>query len=233
MRFVELLCLLILISMPLALTAGESADPLRPPDHGWRQEHRDASFAIYSRKAPSSRFRENLLVGLLDQPPEACFRAATDYEHYPEFMPYCRYVREVDRKQLGPHRTRLHVFLYLDLPVLSNRYLTSKYTDEKDITQDGATGCYLSTWETVKSGPYHRTPASPDIRAVLPGVKGIEIDGDHGYWLFEPLEQGTKTRMVYYEWSDPGGRIPAWINNIGGETSLKDLWKRFRERCSR
>ena len=232
-RHAVFLFLVVLFHGALASFAGEAADPLRPPEPGWKEEHRGTGFAIYSKKVPSSRFNGNLLVGVLAHPPAACYRAATDYAHYPEFMPYCRYVRVLDRQPLGPGRTRLHVFLYLDLPVLSNRYLISRYTDEEEITRNGLAGCYLSTWETVKSGPYHRTLASPDIRESLPGARGIEIAGDHGYWLFEPLEQGRKTRMVYFEWSDPGGRIPAWVNNIGGEASLKDLWKRFRERCAR
>jgi len=222
------LCLLAIV-----LSREGNADPLQPPGAGWRTEHRGDRFAVYSRTSPSSRFRENLLTGVLERPAEVCYRAATDYERYPEFMPYCRYVRVVNREPLGDGRTRLHVFLYLDLPVLSNRYLTSRYTDEEGITRNGTPGCFLSTWESVKDGPYHRTPEDPPIREELSGASGLEIAGDHGFWLFEPQEDGSRTRMVYYEWSDPGGRIPGWVSNLGGEASLKDLWKRFQERCER
>jgi len=227
----------VLASWFLVLTAVpalplEQADPLRPPETGWKQEHREDRFAVYSREAPGSRFRENLLVGVLDHSPEAGFRAATDYESYPAFMPYCRFTRIVDRQDKAPGVSVVYVFLYLHLPVLSNRFLTSKYLDEQDVTRNGIPGCYVSTWESVMSGPFHRSPASPDIRGDLPGAGGGEIAGDHGTWLFEPLEGGAKTRMVYREWSDPGGRIPGWINNIGGETSLRRLWKGFQERLS-
>ncbi len=222
----------LLLASPTVFSGEEAEDPLRPPVAGWKQDHRADRFAVYSRKVPSSRFRENLLVGVLDHPPEACFRVATGYEAYPSFMPYCRYVRVVHRRELTPETAELFVFLYLDLPVLSNRYITSKYLDERDVVRNGRDGCYVSSWESVMGGPYHRTPASPDVREALPGAGGIEIAGDHGTWLFEPLADGRKSRMVYREWTDPGGRIPAWINNIGGETSLKSLWGRFRERLA-
>jgi hypothetical protein len=210
----------------------EEPDQLRPPGTGWKQEHREDRFAVYSREALGTRFRENLLVGVLDHPPEACFRAATDYESYPAFMPYCRFTRIVDRRDTAPGVSVLYVFLYLDVPVLSNRYLTSKYLDEQNVTRNGIQGCYVSSWESVMSGPFHRTPASPDLRGGLPSAGGVEIAEDHGTWLFQPLAGGRKTRMVYREWSDPGGRVPAWINNIGGEASLKSLWEGYQARLS-
>jgi hypothetical protein len=227
-RPASILALWFLLLQASAVFPLEEADPLQPPETGWKQEHREERFAVYSREVSGSRFRENLLTGVLDYSPEACFRAATDYESYPSFMPYCRFTRIVDRRNTAPGVSEVYVFLYLDVPVLSNRYLTSKYTDEQSVTRNGIDGCYVSSWESVMSGPFHRTPASPDIREDLAGADGVEIAGDHGVWLFEPLAGGSKTRMVYREWSDPGGRIPAWINNIGGEASLKSLWKGFQ-----
>lgn len=229
------LLVLLLLSAPAAYPAfasGDASDLLRPLEAGWREDHRGDDFAIYSRKSPSSRFRENLLIGVLDHPPGACFRVATDYPRYTEFMPYCAYTRVVHTEPAGPNRRVLYVFLYLDLPVLSNRYLTSRYLDEADVSLDGQAGCYRSTWTTVKSGQHHRTPASPDVRPSLPDGGGIEIAQDRGSWTFSPLEGGAKTRMRYFEWSDPGGYIPSWVNNMGGKHSLTDLWKGFSRRLA-
>jgi len=230
-RFALLLGFLLLGASPARAGHGPD-DPLRPPEAGWDREHRGERFSIYSRKVPGSRFREHLLVGLLDASPEACFRVATDYPAYPDFMPYCRFARVIERREGPPGRTELTLFLYLDIPVLSDRYVTSRYVDEEDVIRQGRPGCYVSTWESVLSGPRHRTPASPDLREALPRAGGVEVAGDRGSWLFEPLARGPGTRMVYREWSDPGGRIPAWVNNMGGETSLKSLWQRFQERVA-
>ncbi len=230
MKYKPYLLLLFLALAPVETVAQDQADPLQPPDRSWREDHRNGDFAIYSRKAAFSKYRENLLVGVLDYPPEACFRIATDYERYPAFMPYCRYTRVIHRRALTRNRSVVYVFLYLDLPVLSNRFLTSKYFDDEDVTLNGKSGCYVSSWDIIKSGEYHRSPASPDIRTELPRAKGIEIGEDRGTWHFEPLEQGKRTRMLYFEWSEPGGRIPSWINNIAGKRSLMDLWSGFKGR---
>jgi len=231
-RWALFLAAVLLSAPPVARAGGGLDDPLGSPGDGWREEHRDARFAVYSRGVPGSRFRENLLVGVLDHDPETCFLAATDYPGYPSFMPYCRFTRVVERRQGPPGRTELTVFLYLDLPVLSNRYLTSRYLDEANVAVGGRPGCYVSSWQSVLSGPSHRTPASPDIRGAMPGAGGVEVAGDHGSWSFEPLDHGARTRMVYREWTDPGGHVPAWVNNIGGEASLKGLWQAFQERLA-
>lgn len=224
---------LFLAADPVVASSQDPSDLLRPLDGGWEEDHRSEHVAIYSRKVPVSKYRENLLVGVLDHPPEVCFRVATDYEHYPEFMPYCSYTRVIFRQALTRNRSVVYVFLYLDLPVLSNRFLTSKYFDDANVTLNGKSGCYVSSWDTVKGGEYHRTPASPDVRVGLTKAKGIEINADRGAWHFEPLEQGEKTRMIYMEWSEPGGHIPSWINNIAGKRSLMDLWSRFQRRLEK
>ena len=149
----------------------DQSDPLRPPDKSWQEDHRNGQVAVYSREAPFSKYRENLLVGVLEHPPEICFRVATDYEHYPAFMPYCSYTRVIHRQALTRNRWVVYVFLYLDLPVLSNRFLTSKYYDDADVLLKEKSGCFVSSWDIVKSGEYHRTPASPDIRAEQPKAK--------------------------------------------------------------
>lgn len=230
MKYTSLLALLFLVFVPVEAFSQDHSDPLRPPDGSWREDHRGGDFAVYSRKGPSSKYRENLLVGVLDFPPADCFRIATDYEHYPAFMPYCRYTRVIHRDALTRNRSVVYVFLFLDLPVLSNRFLTSKYLDDADVTLNGKSGSYVSSWDILKSGQYKRTPASPDIRTDLPEADGIEIAEDRGTWHFEPLEQGRRTRMLYLEWSEPGGLIPFWINNIAGKKSLIALWNGFKGR---
>ena len=228
-----LFCLFALLPAKRGVTE-PAAEEIAPPGPDWHRHHTGRDFAIFTRPWNGSSFKEHLLVGTVkDVSPRACFSVATDYERYPEFMPYVTHTVILERETVTPRETRVHAFFVLHFPVVSDRYFSVAFRDETDITVGGKTGCYRSSWHKVKSGRWYRTPDSPDLVAALgKEAGGVEIREDKGTWLFEPVDNGRSTRFSYCEWSEPGGHIPSWLQNLAGKESLSELYEAFTREAS-
>jgi len=168
-------------------------------------------------------------VGVLNAKPAYCFDVVGDYEHFPDFMPYIHYTKKVHSQTVDDKKTINYVFFYLSPPMVSYRYYTIKLTDERE--PDGKSGWFRSQWKLEK-GKYRKTPDDADIKKHIKRgwQKPIETEINEGYWLFEPLENGNKTRVYYYVWTNPGGSIPLWIANKANTVALPDLWNALKKR---
>lgn len=202
---------------------------LSPPDAGWEQKSDERDYKTYFREKKGSETGEVLMVGVIDGPPSKYFSVVGDYENFPQFMPYMQYVKLLRSEKVNENRTDNYVFFYFDTPIVSTRFYTLKLQDEKNY--NGKPDTFRSYWTLEKQGPNRKTPLDPDIAPhVKGGSKAIETAFNEGYWLFEPIDGGKKTKVTYYVWTNPGGSIPDWIANKANTIALPKLMKAIKQR---
>lgn len=215
----------IIFSFPVII----SAIDLKPKDKGWVEKSAETEFKTYYREIKGSGTREVLMIGILNTDPKNCFDIVGDYLNFPSFMPYIKYTKIIHSEKIDENKTINYVFFYLNPPLVSARYYTLKLNDEKNA--DGKPGVFRSQWKLEK-GQYRKTPNDAEIKNhIKTGWQDpIETAFNNGYWQFEPEENGTKTRVSYYVWTNPGGSIPNWIANKANTVALPELWKALKER---
>ncbi len=202
---------------------------LSPTDAGWKQKSDEEYYKTYFREKKGSGIGEVLMIGVIDGPPSKYFSVVGDYDDFPQFMPYTQYVKLLRSKKVNENRTDNYVFFYLDMPFVSYRFYTLKLQDEKNY--NGNMGTFRSYWTLEKQGPNHKTPLDPDIAPhVKEGSKAIETAFNEGYWLFEPIDGGEKTKVTYYVCTNPGGSIPDWLVNKANVIALPRLMKAIKQR---
>ncbi len=216
-----------LAGLTVAMTvSGNEFDPEGP---GWKKDSETPEYRIFYQDSPGGETRKVLLIGVVNTSPEACFVLVTDYEKFPEFMPFVQYTKLLETENVSPDIVKKWVFFYLNPPMVANRFYTIELWDEKHA--DGRPGVFRSRWSLDKSGR-RRTPEDKDIK---PKVKGgfkqpVETPLNDGFWLFEPLDGGTRTKVTYWVWTNPGGAIPPGIADKANAIALPKLWTAFTER---
>jgi len=229
-------------TMPLAIAAlfmlllcsveAGDQDPLAPPaGEGWKKvSEASGKNAVYARDQAGSDIQALLEIGILNYTPKEVFDVCTDYGHYQEFMPYAKFshIVHVEKPKKGERIS--YVYYFLKPPLISPRYYTLCYKDEMNITYKGIPGCYLSTWDLVKDGVYHTTPDSPGVNQVEHKSGAVELEKNAGWWRFEPVGGGKKTRMVYYVVMSSGGNLPHWVQNKAQKTSVKSIYDAINDR---
>jgi ribosome-associated toxin RatA of RatAB toxin-antitoxin module len=218
---------------PLAALLGVSANIPDPfaGEPGWVEDSHTDDYRAYTQDAPNGDIRKVLLIGSLAARPKDCFSVITDYESFPDFMPFVQYTKLLDSKKIDGNTTISHVFFFLNPPMIANRFYTIALVDEMD--PDGINGAFRSKW-TLEKGPFRKTPDDPQIKGhVKWGFKTpIEAIFNDGYWLFEPLEDGSKTKVSYSVWTNPGGLIPATIADKANAIALPKIWAAFKKRLA-
>ncbi|MFC1853831.1 SRPBCC family protein [candidate division CSSED10-310 bacterium] len=221
-----------LISLFLIICCGTPlfASDLSPGDASWIKSGDKGEFKTYYRDVKGSGTREVLMVGIIDAPPARCFKVVGDYEAFPKFMPYIQFTKVINSEKKEENKTINYVFFFLSPPMVSYRYYSLRLVDEKQV--DGKPNTFRSKWTLVTKGPYRKTPTDADIKKHLKSSwqEPIETSFNEGSWLFEPLENGQKTRVKYYVWTNPGGSIPNWIANKANSVALPALWKALKKR---
>lgn len=205
------------------------AGDLTPPGEGWVEKSKEKEFKTYSRKVKGSDTREVIMIGVLEAAPARCFAVVGDYECFPDFMPYIEFAKILNSKKVDDNKTIDHAFFYLSPPLVSSRFYTLELTNEKN--SDGQAGAYKSSW-SLDDGKgmvsYRKTPEDPSLGKKL--KPAVETAFNKGYWRFDPLDGGKKTKVTYYIWTNPGGSIPSWIANKGNTVALPNLWEAVKNR---
>ncbi|MBF0118269.1 MAG: hypothetical protein HQK79_05490 [Desulfobacterales bacterium] len=203
---------------------------LSAPDSSWEEINDKGDFKNYYKDDKESGTGKVLMIGVADATPARCFAVVGDYDEFPNFMPYMQYVKLINENKVDENKTINHVFFYFSAPLIAGRYYTLELADEKN--PDGKEGAYRSKW-TMEKGKFRRTPDDAEIKKhVKTGLfqKPVETAFNDGYWLFEPLDGGKKTKVTYYVWTNPGGSIPDMAVNKGNKLALPELWKCFTKR---
>ena len=216
----------LLLAVSFTLVGAKAPTQFAPPKMagpGWKEAGSHKDFKVYSRDAKGG-IGQVLMVGEIKATPLECFKVVTNYDNFSKVMPYIKFAHLIHTDVINKNKTIHYAFFYVDAPLVSPRYYTLALADEKNANKEE--GAYMSKWSLVKSGPYHETPSSPEIKKLSDGKlgKGVETSSNQGFWLFQPLPGGKGTKVSYMVLTNPGGSIPHWIANKANTMALPKLW---------
>jgi uncharacterized membrane protein len=178
----------------------------------WQQVARDDGIIVQARTPEGGSVSEVKATALVDAPPHDVWRVIRDYDNYSKTMPYTDESRVLASEQEG----KIIVFYCLvNAPLVDKRDFIIRIRDESD-WKDGK-GFLKAAWTMATEG-------APAIRE---GVVRVKLN--NGYWLLEPREEGKKTFVTYYLYTDPGGSLPKWIADKANKTSVPDVLRAVRK----
>ncbi len=176
---------------------------VNPLDEGWEVAGRRDGVVVYQRPHPGSPHPEVLAVAIWDVPPWVAKNAVDDVEAK-DGIPYLTEARVLKRDDKG-----VVIYNRVSPPVVSDRDYTIRFFDQS-YTADGVT-VWIARWRTANDeGPPKRS-----------GV--VRIPENDGYWRFEPVDGGARTRAHYWVYTNPGGALPASFAAAGSTTMMPDV----------
>ncbi|OGQ25017.1 MAG: hypothetical protein A2138_08490 [Deltaproteobacteria bacterium RBG_16_71_12] len=184
-----------------------------PLDEGWEVVGRRDGVVVYQRPHAGSPHPEVLAVGILDVPPWVAKNAVDDVVA-DDGMPYLAEARILKRDERG-----LVIYNRVSPPLVADRDYAIRFFDQS-YTIGGVT-IWIARWRTANDeGPPKRS-----------GVVRVPIN--EGYWRFEPVDGGKRTRASYWVFTDPGGAVPAPLAAVGSTTLLPDVVNGLAARARR
>jgi hypothetical protein len=193
----------------LVLLAG-SGEP------AWRQVARDEGIIVMARMLEGGAVSEVKATALVDASPHDVWRVIRDYPNYTKTLPFTEESRVLASEQDG----KIIVFYCLvNAPLVDKRDFIIRIRDESDWKE--GKGFLKTTWSVMTEGG-------------LPEREGVvRVKLNNGYWLLEPREEGTRTFVTYYLYTDPGGALPKWIADRANKTSVPDVLRAVRKHATR
>ena len=144
-------------------------------------------------------------IALVDAPPEQVFAILTGYNEFPQFMPYCKKV-EVQKKEGEPLRVRFE--LDFPWPIGDRRYVLRLTDRREDVAGKQV---FISSWTyEPNSGNIHDAYGSWEV---------LSYDEVHSF-------------VRYTVFTDPGGNIPNWANNMATEVAVHKVINGLRKRLN-
>lgn len=185
---------LLFFLLALAPAAHAEVSPSHADAPAWQMYDRNddprAGYIVYRRKPPGSDYFAYRLEAVIDAPPAAVAAAGRADIADPSTA-----ADNMERTVLSDDGEVLVVYTYIDLPLVSDRDVTTR----AQRSFDPDTGTYRVEWHATDAGP--------------PPRKGVvRLQESSGRWIFSPLE-GGRTRAVYESHSEAAGSIPAWLVN--------------------
>ena len=179
---------------------------------GWREDIRSPEIVLFYRDNDKAQAREYQGVGDVDAPPDVVFAVVTDVEAHPKFMPYTKESKIVE------HINANEVIAYqvIAAPLVSER---DYFLHIKLIPGASPATVWRSEWNAV-----------PDYKPEAKGLVRMRIA--EGYWLFEPLDGGKRTRVTYTSLTNIGGSIPGWIVNMSNKGIIPKIFESVRKRVA-
>src|ERR1700730_1278268 len=200
--------LLLLVAVP-AFCLASGAAPFSTSD-GWTLSSESSGITLYSRARPGSSLKEFKAVGEIDASAHAVHNVIDDVEAYPSFMPFTAECRLIKREA-----DSIIIYQRLSPKICRDRDYTLRIRETSSVGPNGVV--YLNRWELANEfGPTEKK-----------GVVRVKLC--EGGWLLEP-EDPTKTRATYTVYTDPGGAIPAFIDNRASQIAIRRLFVAVRKR---
>lgn len=185
-------------------------------DPAWQQVARDEGITVMARTPEGGAVSEVKATALVDAPPQEVWRVIRDYPSYTKTMPYTQESRVLASEQDG----KVIVFYCLvNAPLVDKRDFIIRIRDESDWKE--GKGFLKTAWSVTTEG-------APAVRE---GVVRVKLN--NGYWLLEPREEGKKTFVTYYLYTDPGGALPKWIADRANKTSVPDVLRAVRKHATK
>jgi len=181
----------------------------------WQQVARDDGISVLARTPEGGSVSEVKATTLVDAPPHDVWRVIRDYTNYTKTMPYTQESRVLASEQDG----KVTVFYCLvNAPLVDKRDFIIRIQDESDWKE--GKGFLKTAW----------TAATEGVPPEREGVVRVKLNT--GYWLLEPREEGKKTFVTYYLYTDPGGSLPKWIADKANKTSVPDVLRAVRKHAT-
>jgi len=200
----------LLPALPLLVLLAGAGEP------AWQQVTRDDGITVQARTPEGGAVSEVKATALVDAPPHDVWRVIRDYTNYTKTMPYTDESRVLASEQDG----KVIVFYCLvNAPLVDKRDFIIRIRDESDWKE--GKGFLKTAWTVTTEG----APAERE------GVVRVKLN--NGYWLLEPREEGKKTFVTYYLYTDPGGSLPKWIADKANKTSVPDVLRAVRKEATK
>lgn len=181
----------------------------------WQQVARDDGISVLARTPEGGAVSEVKATTLVDAPAHDVWRVIRDYDNYTKTMPYTEESKVLSSEQDG----KVTVFYCLvNAPLVDKRDFIIRIRDESD-WKDGK-GFLKTAWTAATEG------VPPEKQGV------VRVKLNTGYWLMEPREEGKKTFVTYYLYTDPGGSLPKWIADKANKTSVPDVLRAVRKHAT-
>ena len=152
-----------------------------------------------------SAMKQTVAVALINSAPEKVIAVLTRYDEFPSFMPYCK-TTEVRQKE-GEVST---VYFALDFPwPIGDKHYVLKLTDKRyDVA---GRVVFVSSWTYE--------PGSGNIK------------DSYGSWEVRAYD-AKQTFVRYTVFTDPGGKIPTWANNMATEVAVPKVIEGLRRKAA-
>ncbi|HEX8433561.1 START domain-containing protein [Archangium sp.] len=200
----------LLPALPLLFLLAGASEP------AWQQVAREDGITVLARTPEGGSVSEVKATALVDAPPHDVWRVIRDYTNYTKTMPYTDESRVLASEQDG----KVTVFYCLvNAPLVDKRDFIIRIRDESDWKE--GKGFLKTAWTVTTDG----APAERE------GVVRVKLN--NGYWLLEPREEGKKTFVTYYLYTDPGGSLPKWIADKANKTSVPDVLRAVRKHSTK
>lgn len=176
----------------------------------WKKVKEGNGITIFTQQKEGEKIYEVKGVYTIKSSSKEVYRVINDLDNYKEFMPYTKVSRVIGKKDSGT------VFYSLiDAPLVSKRDYIVLLTPEFDA--DGVKEKIRVSWKPANElGP----PKEDGV---------IRVEKNEGYWLLEPVGE-SETKVTYYLYTDPGGKIADWIVNTANKKSVPDILKAVEKR---
>lgn len=160
---------------------------------------------VHLTEVSGSAVKKATAIAIIDAVPEQVIRVLTDYESFPEFMPYCQEVRIEEKDK---ERTRVRYELDFPWPIGDRHYLLELKSGSES---RGDVTVFVNTWTYV-----------PDSG---------NINDTYGSW--EVIPEGPDRSLVRYTvFTDPGGRVPGWAANVATNVAVPGVIEGVRTRVA-
>ena len=204
---------LLAVSVIVIAFAASSVQALdmKSPGMDWTEAYRTDELVIFTKDVEAGR--RIVAIAEVDAPPEIVFNVITDFDHYPDFMPYVKESRVLSR--MGD--SDVVTYARIALQFVSERDYPLKVKMTRGIPTNG--GVFKVEWTA-------RPEAQPEIEGV------VRVRLNEGSWLVEPLQDGKRTRLTYTLLTNPGGLIPVFVVNMSNTIAIPELFKAVMKRSA-
>lgn len=177
----------------------------------WKLVSKNDSINIYTRESNDSDIKEVKITGVLACSQESIIEALEDIEKYSNWVYHCSESYQIDTIET----TEYHYYSRTDMPF--------PFYD-RDLV------AYSLEWMGKDSIWYSVSIACP---FKIPKVKNvIRIKKYHSKWKVKAISP-SEVEFEYFISLDIGGKLPAWIINLGitlgPKKTISDLEKRSKE----
>lgn len=184
---------------------------VKSPGPDWTEAKRSSELVIFIKDVDEGR--RIMAVAEVNAPPEVIFNVVSDFDNYPDFMPYVKESRVLSRRS----DSELTSYQRIAPPFVSERDYPLKFTLTRGTPANG--GVFKTEWSVIPK--------------TLPEVNGVvRITLNDGSWLIEPLDGGKRTRLTYTLLTHPGGLIPDFVANLSNTVAIPKLFAAVKKRAA-